>query len=118
MEKRKNIVYGLALMVLVVIGLWLASDSLSNNRTATEYGGSATTEETIVTKKLYDQIAAGMSYEEIAALIGHPGEEQLSTEAGGVTTKTFVWYNQPPASFITVTFQNGKYLGKSQVNLH
>jgi hypothetical protein len=117
MDKRKNIVYGVALMVLVVIGLWLVSGSLQQGNATAEVSTVALGEPGVVTKAHYDQLETGMSYEQAEQLIGKKGEEQVSTETGGIATKSFAWYNQPPTSFVTATFQNNKLISKTQVGL-
>lgn len=69
-----------------------------------------------VTMDKYNQIQTGMTYDEVAALIGGPGEEMGSSEIAGHSTVIYTWSGFG-LSNATVTFGNGRVISKAQIGL-
>ena len=62
-----------------------------------------------VTQENYDKIHAGMSQEEVKAILGAPTESR-DTSLGPISGGTWVW--KGGGATITVQFLSGKVLGK------
>lgn len=71
----------------------------------------------IATKAEYDAIRDGMSYAEVAEIIGTAGEETASGGAeAGFDTKMYSWQN-PDGSNMNAMFQNDRMIQKAQFGL-
>lgn len=66
-----------------------------------------------VTVENYNKIKNGMSYGEVARLLGGPGEECGSTGE----LSTYLWDSNKPYAYIQVVFSNGKVASKSKYSL-
>lgn len=78
---------------------------------------------TVVTMSAYQQVANGMSYRQVAQIIGEAGEETGRSNIGGVPgvqasveTVSYQWVN-PDGSHMNAIFQNDKLMTKAQVGL-
>ena len=76
-----------------------------------------------VTKAEYDQISTGMSYSQVSATIGAPGEEMSSNQMPGIpgvmepiSTVMYMWQNSD-GSNMNAMFQNDKMIQKAQAGL-
>ena len=65
----------------------------------------------------YLAISIGMSYSEVCAILGGPGEEASRNEIAGYTTVAYVWKKWTGANMNAI-FQNGKLMSKSQAGLN
>ena len=65
----------------------------------------------------YSRIKAGMSYIAVRQIVGADGEEQSSSDLGGLQTVEYTWRNSDGAD-LTAIFQNDKLVSKAQVGLH
>ncbi|MBS4869348.1 MAG: DUF3862 domain-containing protein [Eubacterium sp.] len=71
-----------------------------------------------ITLAEFNQIEAGMTYDEVCNIIGSKGTESATSSVAGYNTSIVTWYgNGLAGSNANVTFQNGKVLGKAQVGL-
>jgi hypothetical protein len=70
----------------------------------------------VVTKAKYDQILEGMSYEQVKAVIGKPGEELSRSDLAGYKTILYQWMNYN-GSNMNAMFQNGRLIQKAQFGL-
>ena len=68
-----------------------------------------------ITLEQYSNIENGMTLEEVENILGQ-GEENASTEAGGVIVKSYQWTNKD-GSNIQIMFQDGKVNTKAQAGL-
>jgi hypothetical protein len=69
-----------------------------------------------MTKATYANVREGMTYEQVVAIVGPPGQELSSNEIGGFRTVMYQW----EAGFMAnanMTFQNGKLVAKAQFGL-
>lgn len=69
-----------------------------------------------LTMAKYDQIKDGMSYREVADILGTEGEEQSSSRVGSTTIKTYQFKGKG-YEYIFCNFTNDKLSFKSQANL-
>ncbi|WP_439624154.1 hypothetical protein [Gemmata sp.] len=69
-----------------------------------------------VTLKTFDAIREGMSYDEVADIIGREGEEKERYEAAGRSKASFTWSN-PDGSSVGATFINNALVSKSQYKI-
>lgn len=69
----------------------------------------------------YKQIKTGMAYEEVVKLLVDEGKElsNISTQVNGktVTQQTIIWNDLDKTKSITIIFNDGKVVSKSQTNL-
>jgi hypothetical protein len=70
----------------------------------------------LVTKEKYEIITNGMSYQEVARIIGAPGAEQASSGAADSYTVMYDWKNSD-GSNMTAMFQDNKMTMKAQYGL-
>jgi hypothetical protein len=68
------------------------------------------------TSSMYTQIQKGMTYRQVADLLGAAGEQLSSSYFDGVANQVYVWAN-PDDSHICVVFQDGAVLIKTQSGL-
>jgi len=106
---------GIIFLVLIVIG------ALSGNKggTTPKSGNTQTApvKETGVTMEKFTTIKAGMTYEEVVAVLGKEGEEMSSNELAGIKTVMYKWDGANVMSNMNATFQNGKMVSKAQFGL-
>jgi hypothetical protein len=79
--------------------------------------------EQVVTAEEYQRIQNGMSYQEVVAIIGSPGEEMGQNKIDGIpgvmdatTTIMYLWTNNN-ASSMNAMFQNDSLMQKAQFGL-
>lgn len=66
----------------------------------------------------YNQIQAGMTYEEVQEIVGSPGTISADSTVAGVRTVIVTWYANPKiGTNANVTFQNDAVVSKVQVGL-
>lgn len=70
----------------------------------------------VFTGQMYARIQKGMTYREVAALLGAAGDRLSSSYFEGATNEVYVWAN-PDDSHICVVFQEGNVLLKTQAGL-
>lgn len=69
-----------------------------------------------VTHAKYEQIQEGMTYDEVLAVIGVPGEQLSHSDIAGYETVMYSWKN-PNGSNMNAMFQNGRLMTKAQFGL-
>jgi outer membrane protein assembly factor BamE (lipoprotein component of BamABCDE complex) len=69
-----------------------------------------------VTKAEFDQVQSGMTYSQVAAIIGDPGEKISESDMAGFHTVMYMWRN-PTGANMNAMFQNDKMINKAQINL-
>ena len=69
-----------------------------------------------MTKSQFDQISEGMTYEQVAAIIGHRGNEISRVDIGGIDTVMYAWQNSN-GSNMNAMFQNDRLESKAQFGL-
>lgn len=74
------------------------------------------TDDRRITGAEYGQILEGLSYRQVAAIVGDPGEEQGSARVGGVSAKAYGWSNDD-GSNATIIFREDKMMLKTQAGL-
>jgi hypothetical protein len=70
----------------------------------------------VVTMAEYQQVSDGMSYAEVTAIIGSPGQELSSSNVAGYSTVMYMWSNAG-GSNMNAMFQNDKLVNKAQMGL-
>jgi hypothetical protein len=82
-------------------------------------GGSSATTATVpgVTLAEYNQVANGMTYEQVSAIFRSPGTKRTDTNVAGYHHQIYTWNGTTDRSIVTVTFQNGMVVLKVQVGL-
>jgi len=69
-----------------------------------------------ITKAKYDQISAGMSYDQVREVLGESGEEMSRSEIANISTVMYIWKN-PGGSNMNAMFQNDSLVQKAQFGL-
>lgn len=132
---------GIVLVLLVLIGVFAPKDSTqtpatndaaaiatNSNATDSPAGSSSQKEastpaapvapEAGLTQANFERIRDGMTVEEVAAILGSPGEKVTETSAGGSTFTNYKWQAGILSGKIVVgSFDNGKLMSKTQTGL-
>ncbi len=69
-----------------------------------------------VTMANYNRLQTGMTYSEVVAILGKEGVELSSNDIGGYRTIMYQWQGKG-ISGMSVMFQNGRMIQKSQIGL-
>jgi Domain of Unknown Function with PDB structure (DUF3862) len=114
---RKRLGCGcLGLLIILGVFAWISGrNDKSTTLPSTPPGQSASTAG--VTRANYAQITTGMTYSQVEALLGKPGEEISRVEMGGVTTVMYQWKSGFFGANMNAMFQNGKLISKAQYGL-
>lgn len=70
----------------------------------------------VVTLSEFQQIQPGMTYDQVAQIVGDPGSQFQSQEMMGIKSDTYMWENGGGPNMVCM-FQNGKLINKTQVGL-
>lgn len=70
----------------------------------------------VVTQAEYNQLAEGMTYDQVAGIIGASGEELSRSDLAGISTVMYQWVNSN-GSNMNAMFQNGAMVQKAQFGL-
>ena len=71
-----------------------------------------------ITMEEYNKIDTGMTYEEVAEIVGSAGEVTVQSETGNIKIVMVTWYgNGTAGSNANVTFTNNEVTAKAQVGL-
>lgn len=70
--------------------------------------------EPVITKYEYDLIRAGMTYRDVCAIIGEPGEEVTSVGVGRDRASNWMWANDDGSNAV-ITFGGGRVASKCQI---
>jgi hypothetical protein len=109
MRRWGVIVTLVVIAILIAIGFWW----IKVGRWRTPWG--------VVSPDKFEQLKVGMSYEEVARIMGGPGINLPSTPPGEVPSpsaaarKIFVWPGPKPGSQISVIFENNRLKEKYKV---
>ena len=90
------------------------SPSLSASSASTDVSGSD--DQSGITAAKYAAIRPGMSYKQVVAILGSPGEEISSSDLAGYRTVMVDWKNNRGAN-MNAMFQNGHLINKAQMGL-
>ncbi len=71
----------------------------------------------LVTLSKFERVGDGMTYDQVAAIIGAPGTLQSSSNLAGYKTAMYAWSNENGSS-MNAMFQNGRLINKAQFGLH
>lgn len=126
----KNLVTGGILVALLFVGSWVTMAGALEVRQAEvgrALGGLSTfgTQELgqdpaaalpVVTRREYEQVNDGQTYEEVTAIIGQPGREISSSDLAGMRTVMYSWSNAD-GSNMNAMFQDGKLVTRAQFGL-
>jgi len=125
-----------ALSLVLIIGIFIVIgcscpqlDELkrggSSNRTTTPTSGTPAANEnktgsgssdTALTMEKYNQIKNGMTYKQVAEIIGSEGTETMSSGEGKYKVTSYKWEGEN-FQFITCVFMGDKMTSKVQANL-
>lgn len=71
-----------------------------------------------MTLQTFNQIQPGMSYEQVVALVGRPGNLVAETNIAGYDDKVYMWQGVGgTGANANVTFQNDEEVSKAQFGL-
>ena len=100
--------------ILFVALLWsIAGIPGSQNSDATSLQSTTTPQ---ITLSKYNQLQDGMTYSEVANILGKPGIEISSSSVAGIKTVMIQWEADGFAN-MNAMFQNGKLVSKAQFGL-
>lgn len=70
-----------------------------------------------VTKAKYDAVKSGMTYSQVASILGCNGEELSSSDMAGFKTIMYMWDGNSLGGNMNAMFQNGQLIQKAQFGL-
>lgn len=118
--KRTQKGHGCLMIIAIFIVLSFGSFimmSMSDSAIQKNVSGVSNSSE-YITMKEFNSIKSGMTYEQVAKIIGSPGEITSQVESGGYKITMVTWYgNGTAGSNANVTFENGKATAKAQFGL-
>lgn len=123
MKKPKKKKHGcLALILFVIIffgGIGIVIMLTTGQNSAIQKSVSGVSDDSeYITLEEYNAIETGMTYEDVAEIVGSSGTISSQVESGGVKIVIVTWYgNGVAGSNANVTFTNNKVTGKAQVGL-
>lgn len=127
--KKKRFIFPAVILLLIIISIANGGGNTGSTPTggqATDTNGSTpapkkeTTNKPSISKAEFDKIQNGMSYEEVTAIIGGPGEMNSETGEKGSQFYTVLYSYQGEGGFganAILTFQGGKLENKTQMGL-
>jgi uncharacterized protein DUF3862 len=108
--------HSLRLLIILLAALAIGAGLYLSIRPETQGSSNEQSEVQIVTKAKYDSVQAGMSYDQVRAIMGDPGEEISQSDIAGYTSVMYAWKNSN-GSNMNALFQNGKLINKAQFGL-
>ena len=116
-QERKWVCFaGIGIALLGFIGIFAVSQQITGALSGGSLPQSPFAPDAIVTKSQFDQISEGMTYEQVAAIIGHRGNEISRVDIGGIDTVMYAWQNSN-GSNMNAMFQNDRLESKAQFGL-
>lgn len=116
-KKKKGCLFFILFLVIVfgAIGAFIATqDDLFPSRSNNE-----TVNSELITMKEYNQIATGMTFDEVKEIVGSAGEISAQSKVNDIEIIIVTWYgNKLTGANANVTFTNGEVTGKAQVGLN
>lgn len=101
--------------VLLLTGAVIAAFCLlTNGRTQVERAQRS--EGNYISLSEYDQVALGMSYDQVAEILGDSGELQSQVEENGTEFSSYLWRGRAGAR-IQISFMNNAVTSKTQYGL-
>ena len=113
MKKRRIIITGMAVMLIALLLAGCSGNDSDNGNGNDTRAGSGIISSGDVTLEQFDSIEIGMSYDEVAEILGRPGE--LAHEAG--VTRVYHWANSLHTALVTVIIVDGEVDSTAQVGL-
>ena len=93
------------------------SYNTGNTASGNTYTNGYVTTNTLSLEK-YNKLQNGMSYEQVADILGSKGNLVSSSDIAGITTLSYGWYSQYGVPMVCVVFQNGKAASMYQIGLN
>ena len=93
------------------------SYNTGNTASGNTYTNGYVTTNTLSLEK-YNKLQNGMSYEQVANILGSKGNLVSSSDIAGITTLSYGWYSQYGVPMVCVVFQNGKAASMYQIGLN
>lgn len=96
----------------------ISTPQQENNSNRTEATVPQQADNNGVNLENYTKLQTGMSYQEVVAILGRPGEEMSTTNVAGYETTMYKWDGDKGfGANMNATFQNGKMMSKAQFGL-
>lgn len=70
-----------------------------------------------ITMSNYDRLKTGMTYKQVAEILGKDGIELSSNEIAGIKTAMYQWQGESLGANMNAMFQSGKLISKAQSGL-
>jgi len=118
--QRKSGLAGIILGMLGLLGIFYVSHQIGEVAGSLTSGSGTfarppgTTQ--VVTSSEYGQLRDGMTYSQVQAIIGAPGQELSRSDLAGIVTVMYSWTNSD-GSNMNAMFQNGALVMKAQFGL-
>jgi hypothetical protein len=126
----KLVIGGCLALVVIVGGVFVACGVMvgglsglssntsrpSSSSSSSPSSSSSSTPSAKITLSQYNQVKDGMSYSQVAAILGAQGKPVSDSKFGSVKTEAYSWDGGNFAS-VSIIFQNNKVVSKSQFGL-
>lgn len=120
LKKAQPIRIALGILIIIIgIGIIANSGSTNNSSTSTNSSTSSSVVQSnnAITLEKFSKIQTGMTYQQVVDIVGTEGTLSTESSVGNLTYQIYYWYGSDGISNATISFDNGKVSGKSQIGL-
>jgi hypothetical protein len=119
MQRRNLSALGIVLVVLLGAAFECKPPQSNSGSSQPASSGGTRTVAGTVNMENYNKLQTGMSYSQVATILGKQGEELSSSDVAGIKTVMYKWDGDEGGfgANMNAMFQNGKLIMKSQFGL-
>lgn len=108
----------IAILVFIIVICGTVFGTLSFNASVQKEISGVSEDSEYITLDEYNQIQAGMTYEQVVEIVGSEGNPTVQSDGAGTSYQMYTWYgNGTAGSNANVTFLNGTVTSKAQIGL-
>ncbi len=108
----------MSILIFIILGIGTVFFAAMQNDSIQKSVSGVSDNSEYITLEEYNKIETGMTYEEVAEIIGSKGTVSSQVEMNGINNTIITWYgNGVAGSNANVTFINNEVQGKAQVGL-
>ena len=108
----------MSILIFIILGIGTVFFAAMQNDSIQKSVSGVSDNSEYITLEEYNKIETGMTYEEVAEIVGSKGTVSSQVEMNGINNTIITWYgNGVAGSNANVTFINNEVQGKAQVGL-
>ena len=108
----------IAILIFIIVICGTVFGTLSFNASVQKEISGVSEDSEYITLDEYNQIQAGITYDQVVEIIGSAGSPSAQSDGAGMSYQIYTWYgNGVAGSNANVTFINGEVSAKAQVGL-